>query len=670
MKHSIPLAVLMFIISLPTISQSKFGNATMDELKMTTYEKDSTAEAVVLHKDVYLAYKYDNNKGFLFEYTQREKIKILKPEGHRWADQHVRYYVKDRSTAEEIVGLSATAYNLENGKIVKTKMSKDNIFEEDMEGKWKQTKFTIPGAKVGSVIEYKYTISSPFFYELRDFVFQSSIPTDYVKCEAIIPEYWIYNVNFQGDVSLVSAKKEQENLSFSIRDKYQTHDHRCTGDKYLYIGHDLPAIKNEPHLWTVDDYIATNTFELKATNFPGSFHKNFTTSWEEIDKDFKEMSGFGGNLKHSGWFKNEITPTPNPNLEQASEIRQLIANKVQWNDTNAAYTSKLKNALEKGVGNSADMNFLLINALTAGGIDAFPVLLRTRKAGRLPYTHPSASAFNYMITGIQIDTMLYYTDASDKFSGWNILPQKSMVQQARAIRGLRGDWVDLSTISTGTVFLQTAVQFKDSQAEMTVNEVRKGMDAYNARHTFATFDNEEKFIEKMQEKENCEIDNFEITGYSDIDDQFRVQYLKKTDLPLTGDHFYYTLPLANLYTENPFKAETRSFPINFDYLRAYIQALEIEIPDGYEVAELPNSERIILENNTLSYIYTIRVVNNKILVNTKYQLRELTFLTDQYDILKEFFAKMLLKNKEQIVFKKTENQGTLKADNNEIEKTI
>ena len=41
---------------------------------------------------------------------------------------------------------------------------------------YEQTKFTMPNIKEGSVIEYKYSIESPFYWNVDEFVFQHDIP--------------------------------------------------------------------------------------------------------------------------------------------------------------------------------------------------------------------------------------------------------------------------------------------------------------------------------------------------------------------------------------------------------------------------------------------------------------------------------------------------------------
>ena len=59
-------------------SQSKFGKISNEELKMQTYEEDTTATALVLQKVGNIKFVVNNQGAFQYEYTEEKRIKILK----------------------------------------------------------------------------------------------------------------------------------------------------------------------------------------------------------------------------------------------------------------------------------------------------------------------------------------------------------------------------------------------------------------------------------------------------------------------------------------------------------------------------------------------------------------------------------------------------------------
>lgn len=655
---TVALMLCLCIVSGTSYAQSKYGNATADELNMAVYPQDTTASAVILLKKGDIRFVYNDLYGFQFEYSLQVKIKILKTEGLDWCNQQIVYTESSRSMKEQINGLSGTTYNLENGNIVKAKLSKEFITDEDVDNKIKVKKFTMPAAKVGSVVEYKYTLVSDFYYDLRDFSFQESIPVAYTYFEAKLPEYFKYNINYQGYASLKS-EREPSNETFHIRYKdddgrLQTGTVRCTAEMIKSEGKDIPALKKEAYLWTVNDYITKVSFELKSVQMPYSLTKNMSNSWENIDNDILSSS-FGGNMKKADLFKDVIAKGETT-LERAKEIQDIVKQKVKWNDKRAASPGNLKDILKNGIGNTADMNFLLLNALQAGGFDAFPVILSTRDNGRLPISHPSVTAFNYVITGLRIDTLMYFTDASAKYGDWNLLPEKCMVPQARIIKQNGCRWVNLSLATNGTILKTAQFSFVDSKYRGKVSDIRKGSSAYNIKNYYYNHKSKEDYIESLAKRLNCEIDSFNASGFDESATPAKIEFTQTTDASL-GDDFLYINPMADkLFTENPFKEENRVFPVQFDYLLNYLQVVDINIPSGYVVDEMPQPAKMVLNDGDITLTYRIGQTENLIKLFYQYQLKKLTFLPDEYEHLKNFFAKVIAKNSEQVVLKKVDDK--------------
>ena len=94
MKTRLHLICLALFFAGLANAQSKFGNATVDELNMTTYAADSTASAVYLIKNGDTKIIYTEIHGFQIEHTIKTKIKILTEEGlERCNQQFIRFDV-------------------------------------------------------------------------------------------------------------------------------------------------------------------------------------------------------------------------------------------------------------------------------------------------------------------------------------------------------------------------------------------------------------------------------------------------------------------------------------------------------------------------------------------------------------------------------------------------
>lgn len=665
MKKILPIVLICFIALSSFYSgiqaQSKYGKITMDEMNMTSYPEDSTATAVVLSKVGKTEFSFSEMTGFQYEYTLQVKIKILKNEGIDNCSHEILHVAGTASEREDIKNLSGTTYNLEDGKIVKTKLSKEYIFDEEYDDEYKRKKFTMPAAKVGSVIEYKYTIISPYTYSLRDFNFQEDIPVAYTSFEITIPEYFNYNKATQGyESGKLTRKTEHTNLQFNIRvndSNHRTHTFTddCQAERLILTGKNIPAMKEEPFLWTTVDYITKISFELRSFQFKQGQIKQYSTTWNDIDRRLFDSKYFGGNLKRESLFKNDVSGN-DLSIANATNILQMIRNKVKWDKKSTFYPSNLGKALKEGLGNSSDMNFLLINALKAANFDAFPVVISTRGNGHIPMSHPSITAFNYTITGVVIDGKTYFTDASNIYSFWNVLPPKTMVTQARILKNGRGDWTNISETGSGTQYISSSYKFVDGQLEGNITVTDRGNNAQSFRnHYFGNHKDQNDYIENLAKSLACPVENYNIENDIDLTKDVKQTYTVKLDMPLGDDYLYINPMLLKHYTDNPFKAEERKFPIFFSFLTNYLHQATIDIPEGYAVEELPQSERFVFgENNGIALTYRISADEKQIKLHYQYQLKTLFVPQTEYEGVKDLFSKIALKNSEQIVLKKIE----------------
>lgn len=669
------IAIFLFMLCCMQLSyaQSKFGKVTLDEMSINSYEIDPTAKAVVLMKDGYTEFQYDEQKGFFYEYTYKVKVKILKEEGLDLCEGSISYYDGGMISSRETVrGLSGTTYNLEDGKITKTKLSKEFIVTEEYDEVNKRIKFTMPGAKIGSVIEYKYTLVSPFNYNLRSFDFQSYVPVLYARYEIVIPEYFMYNQSIQG-YERIPIKVEDVNLSFNMRledndGRPFTYTDKCVATKHIYTAENLVAMKEEPFIWSTEDYISRINFELRSFNFKYSLTKKFSTTWNDVDKILFNSSSFGGNLKKEGLFKNESLPNTK-DLVASSTIISLVRQKVKWDEKSRFAPDNLGKALKEGIGTSADLNFLAINALKAAEIDAFPIILSTRSNGRIPITHPSGSAFNYSIVGIMLEDKLYCIDASDKYSVWNVLPNKVLVSQARIMKEGNTRWVDLTKSTKGIEYITSNYKFgDDGQYEGDISSIYRDKSAQEFRRLYYNqHKDEQHYKEELAKKIALPVENIKIEDVADIGKDVKRTFVVKPDLILGDEYLYIDPMLIKHFTDNPFKAETRKFPIQFNYLENHIQTVRINVPEGYKVEELPQSVTYILdENDTLKFLYHVGIRGDVIDVRYHYTINDLLVIQTKYTELQEFFSKIVSKCSEMIVLKKIGEEETVSVTENEV----
>src|SRR5690606_13514019 len=147
-----PILTLIFLlISTLTFSQNyKLGEFEDSEISLTEVSYEPGAPAVLLVSQ--------GNSGFISGYLETSHLvsfKILSEGGKEYADVRIRYYVGDQGT-EDILAVKAQTTNFVNGEAESVKVSKEGIFEVDLDDGYKELRISFPNVQVGSIIEYQY----------------------------------------------------------------------------------------------------------------------------------------------------------------------------------------------------------------------------------------------------------------------------------------------------------------------------------------------------------------------------------------------------------------------------------------------------------------------------------------------------------------------------------
>jgi len=165
------LLLPFFLLAQDKSPKIKYGNISDDEMKMTVYPADPAAPAVVLFDKGIVSHNYYEGSGFILKYEHHKRIKIFKKDAYGFADIAVFF-----SKGQKLTEFKACCYNMEGDKIVETKLSAENIFEEKLTSQHFVNKGAIPGVREGSVIEFKYTLQDEGIgLPVNEWVFQNSI---------------------------------------------------------------------------------------------------------------------------------------------------------------------------------------------------------------------------------------------------------------------------------------------------------------------------------------------------------------------------------------------------------------------------------------------------------------------------------------------------------------
>ncbi|MBM3416742.1 MAG: DUF3857 domain-containing protein [Bacteroidetes bacterium] len=198
----LPLLLFTVLITSAATGQSynkiRFGDVAEKDFAAKIYSVDSSANAVII-SDIGTSKIEGNSKGwFSLVFKHHKRIHILNKNGFDLSNVSIRLF-STGDDEEKPEKLKAVTYNLENGKVVESKLDvKENVFKDKIDKNWGVKKFTFPNVKEGSIIEYEYTITSDFLSNLQPWEFQGAYPRLWSEYNLSVPEFMGYVFLTQG----------------------------------------------------------------------------------------------------------------------------------------------------------------------------------------------------------------------------------------------------------------------------------------------------------------------------------------------------------------------------------------------------------------------------------------------------------------------------------------
>jgi len=658
LKRGMMALVLALAFSTVLMAQKtnvKFGSPTDEELTMTSYAPDESAPAVILYQSTRTW--YDILTGKFKVYTEvKTRIKILKPEGKEYADVEIPYVDsdKEKSMREDITGLKAFAYNMENGKLVKTKMENGSVSRERVDKSHMLLKFSIPQVKEGTVVEYQYKKESGYYFYIDTWVAQAEIPVAYTSYNLLIPEYFKFSIDETGMVP-TENKVSEEGIRFIDAGGEAL---VCNGTRYEFVGRDLPAMKSDSHVFCPLDYCKKVTAELNGLEVPGVLYENFTTSWEEIGRRLMDDEDFGNRIKRACPIKDLVQTSgvgeETDVVKKMATIYTALKGRLKWNGEYKLYAESASKTLKDGSGSNADLNFILLSAYREAGLDARPVVMSRRTRGRLPLSHPSVNKLNTFVVGVVDRQAVHCIDASVEDGYVDVLPPSLLTEQGLLLSDDgTGSWLNLQSLdaSRANVIVDGTLD-ADGTIKGTCSSQMRGNLSASLKSDFREADDSLTYVNKLAERKGVTITEYAIEDREAFlpTATERYSFTKKVDADDT--HIYLNPFVIPLTSESPFKAVTRTLPVEYPYKYSVSMVTTLNLPEGYVVEETPKPLNLVTDDKALSVRVNFVLQGAKLVVQYRFSVNKTLFLPEEYDFLRQFYDSIVEKCNEVVVLKK------------------
>ncbi len=508
------------------------------------------------------------------------------------------------------------------------------------------------------MFEFKYQITSPFYFYPPNFVFQGDIPVRRALYEMSIFEYFKFNVETRGFEYVNTTRTSRPTtLVFG-----QGQTLSASYDVIKTEINDMPALKDEPYVWNFRDFASEMRFEISSIRIPEAMlFKDFSNSWENVCKLMWESENFGRPLKSRKVFGDDLQVAVTPDmteLQKMESVLKLVSSRVKHNDSRVlSIGDGMRKALKDGIGNSAQINGLLVCALKDAGLNAFPVAMSLRSRGRIPMTHPTLDRLNYFVAGVQDEQgNRYYMDATMRHPAPNALPVDCMVDKAICVFSETAfEWVDLTNISSNMSLTVIEAGFNSAgvlSGKISNSYMNASADEFLSARRKAKDD--EGWIEKLDN--NYALTATDYTQQVSSDGQLVAQEgynFVKNGVRLEDNQRVTLNPfIIPDIPSNPFKAESRKLPIEFPYNYSVVQTVTIKIPDGYQVESMPSSSRVTFNDKEIQCLIQADQAGDVVRIAYRFQVNRWLYEMMIYNDLRDFWGKVAALNDAMLILKK------------------
>lgn len=653
----------IFAVAAQVKQNIQFGKINPAEFNTHAIFEDSTTPAIVLSDIGSTEFEGNSTGNFTLVYKHHKRILIKNRKGFEAATILIALYNGDNSAStEKLDDFEATTYTYENGKIVSTKVKKSDVLVEKTSKESVLRKFTFPNVQEGCILEFRLKIKSPFYDRLRSWNFQSEYPTIWSEYKVVIPPLFDYLSSSYGYLDYAVNELSYLPKTYTIRDpisKVQDNTtYSISGEALVNVWavKDAPPFKRESFVYSHLNHIKRIQFQLKAINYSATSSEKKIKSWPEVAKDLLADEDFGAGLAQpNNWLNDEIGRINNDkSLESCKTIYEYVRNNFICTDYESKWLSQpIKKTFDTKTGTAADLNMLLIAMLRKAGFQADPLIVSTRENGFTNPNYALPSQFNYTLCMVKFKDKTYILDASHKRIGFGDIPMYCYNGIGRIIN-LQGSPFSLSPdmlLENSSISVKVTNEQHQMNVAITINYGK--IEGLRLREQIAK-QNESEVVKNITAKIPAEFKliKFSFDSLNLFDKALQLRMLIQYTPEAEGSTIYFNPILLNEWVKNPFISTTRNYPVELPYRIKEAYQIEIEIPSGYRVDELPVSMKQNLNNSDIKFEYNSKADEKAIIITSSLITNKTVFQKTEYNALRTYFMNLIKKYEEQIVFKK------------------
>ena len=672
MKNNPRLAVLCLTVFLfrglhaQDFSNIKFGKISNADFQLTAEKFDSGANAVIIADIGNVKFEGNNEGSFSVVSTHFIRVKINNKNGFDIGNQEILLYYNGAELYDKLYSIKASTFNLENGVIQETKLDEKSIFSQKLSRNIEEKKFSMPGLKEGAIFDIEYVVKSPFLFRLDTWSFQGEYPRLWSEYTVTIPPPLHYGIRKHGNQEFFIDTAKQVFLDYNVRqinagtsDDNYTISGNSTVRRWVKVN--VPALHEEPYTTSVENYYSKKTFQLEYIQWGKDGEKHYQkATWADFCKELMSADDFGRTLTgENGWMSNElnsITKGLGSDEEKTYKIYCYFRDNFKSDGSESLYrNSTLKDVFARKSGSATDINLLMTAMLIKAGIQAEPMILSTRDHGMAYSGYPIGIEYNYVVCAVHFREKLLTLDVSKPYLKYGDLPLACYNGYAHLVNEENPMPVLLTADSIQELSVTNVIIINDEKGKPSggFSCVPGRSESYRIREEIggSSLKTYEKKISDGLGGE-FSVENFGIDSLKQYELPLTVHYDFTPKKMGSEDILYFNPMLDQGYRTNPFKSANRQYPVEMSFCMDEVYILNMDIPVGYQVDELPKSARVAYNDTEGMFEYMVQKGEGSVQLTVRVKLNKAFFPTEEYGVLRDFFANVVKKESEQFVFKK------------------
>lgn len=609
------------------LSYPKFEES---DLKKSNSLIEKNAPAEILYNSI--SYKISEN--LKIEKRYFSKIKIYdKKNSEEWLNIEIPI-----TKEEDLSDFEVNIYNYSNNKVEKTTINKKDQLKENLVKGLKIYKLAIPNVLDGSVIEYHYKLETNNGTNLTYYL-QYNIPVVYEEYNLEYPDSVTYLFNNTGiyikPVHEVSVMEDHLGVAYKV---------------FRYGYKDMKSTQSELFLKDSGRYRAKIKPELKkySTKY---FTYDSAENWDKVANRLYNNDNFGGFLKGNS---KDIIPenikTFYDPLERANKIFEFVKTNYRWNKEYGFIASQnLRQVVKTKSGNAADINLLLIALFRNAGLNADPLLISTVDNGILNILSPNLNDINLVLASVKINEQTYFYDATSFNSKVNILPERDWNDFGVLLERDKGTHLSFSNtnISKKDLIIKANIDTEHSEINGTFSKKESGLYAIKSYDEYDI--NKDKYNQSFKTELGMSLRDVESKLYDNGDFESQMKFTSNNLMDVVGNKIILN-PLLFLNTGNETFDQKEERKNQIDFISAFTREkrVEINIPDGYKVSDIPKPRKITTDDKEISYMYNMEVLNNKLVVTSKVDILSQNYPKEYYPFFKQVW-KIISESESQVI---------------------